>query len=1445
MSTPLTTPSNPYVGPRSFQTGEALYGRDREVRELLGLLIAERIVLLHSPSGAGKTSLVQAALIPRLQEREFTVLPVMRVSLDPPLVSSPSSVVSGAGVRDNGQQTTDNGQSAQHANRYILSLLLSLEEGLPLQEQTPIEQLVSLSLAEYLERRPRAGDSGGEVLIFDQFEEILTIEPTDLAAKTAFFAQIGAALRDRRRWALFSMRDDYVAALAPYLRAIPTRLNCTYRLDLLGAAAAHAAIREPAGLLSVDFEDAAAARLIDDLRQVQVQRSDGSIEEQFGPWVEPVQLQVVCYRLWEQHFNGHSAEPPAETDHITSADVESLGDVNRALADYYAERVAATAASTGISERAIREWFDRRLITPQGIRGQVLQAHGQSEGLDNRAIWPLIDTYLVRAEKRRGATWFELAHDRLIEPVREDNIAWRVANLSALQRQADLWDSQGRPDGLLLRDAALVEAETWAAAHAVDLTPVEQDLLDRCREVREIVRRARRTNRIIRRLAIVAGVISIVAIVAAWLAFKARDDAERARAAADQARAAADQARDDAEQARTAAEQARTDAEKARDEAIARQLAAQSYGAKEQTPQRALLLGIEAVSHQGSPHLAVAESALYDALTSAGGLPLYGHTDDITALAFSPDGHALASGSADHTVRLWSLSRPGAVPSAPRLLSGHTQPITALAFSPDGRTLATASRDGSVRLWSVTAPADAPVTLSHNKAVISLAFSPDGRTLATASADGSVRLWNMAQPTAAPAVLAKSTAPVNVVAFSPDGRTLAAAGDDAIVRLWDMARPTSAPDERSGHEGPIRALAFSRDGRVLATASDDTTARLWDVRQPSDSSIVLEGHHEEVTILAFSPDGHTLATGSHDRTVQLWNTDNLNREPNAGRVPRPLVLSGHTSAITGLVFTPDGRSLVSASHDGTARLWDIRRPGVTLAVLRGHGGSIAALALGPDGHTLASGSDDRTVRIWNLGTSSAIPKLQDRESMIATLALSPDGRTLATGSTPEGIVRIWNRDDLGPGPTTLGQHQERINVMAFSPDGKTLASGSNDRTIRLWDLSNPRASPVELRGHAEGIAALLFSSDGQSLLTASFDGAVLRWNLGTKASTAVLPANQEGATVMAFSPDGHYLATDSASRTALLWDLTQPDAAPIELRGHEQGITALAFSPDGRTLATGSIDRTVRLWDVADITAEPRVLRGHAAGILVMAFSPDGHTLATGSADTTIRLWDPANSAEPIVLTGHADSPNALAFSSDGQTLVSSDVDRTIWLWPTQEGKLIAQACATAGRNLTWDEWQEALGDLPYRKTCANLPVSPSLIDTAASRADADDIEGALELSKLVSDLGAADEIPARSWGQFCRAGSLAGHAAELHDACDRAVALAPDDGAVHDSRGLARALTKDTSGAIEDFNAYVAWARQNGEDAERIAQREAWIADLEAGRDPFSPAVLDELRSE
>ncbi len=462
------TSRNPYVGPRAFASDESelFFGRDREARQLYNLLLAERILLLYSPSGAGKSSLIQAKLILRLREEGYRVTPVLRVNEPLP-------------------------KEAPTGNRYVFSLLSALETAWPEAERLKPGDLAGLTVDDYLKRReglrpsvPAAGAAAqpepapGEVWIFDQFEEILTINPADLEAKKAFFTQVGVALRDSQRWALFAMREDYLAGLDPYLLLLPTRLKSTFRLDLLGVDAAQKAIQEPAQTQGVAFTEKAAQKLVDDLRQMQVQQPDGKMGTQLGPYVEPVQLQVVCYRLWE-------TEAPRDGK-ITEDEIVSLGDVGRSLAEYYAASVAAVARETGAEERTIRDWFENSLITEQGIRDQVVMDVEASAGLKMAAIWKLVDAHLVRSEKRAGATWFELSHDRLIEPVRSNNAAWREKNLRSWQHRAVQWKREGRPPGLLLPAEALAEVTPAAGK----LTPTEQEFLAAGQEALQAQQRA-------------------------------------------------------------------------------------------------------------------------------------------------------------------------------------------------------------------------------------------------------------------------------------------------------------------------------------------------------------------------------------------------------------------------------------------------------------------------------------------------------------------------------------------------------------------------------------------------------------------------------------------------------------------------------------------------------------------------------------------------------------------------------------------------------------------------------------------------------------------------------------------------------------------------------------------------------------------------------------------
>ncbi|MGC1721362.1 MAG: hypothetical protein WA746_20435, partial [Isosphaeraceae bacterium] len=470
-TTTATDRACPFVGPRPFRLGEPLFGRDREIPKLLDLLIAERIVLLFSPSGAGKTSLIQAGLIPVLREEGFYDLPIIRVK-------QPAPPDQESDVR-------------QPANRYLRGTLASLESRRPEAPDDPPVHVADLdALKPALQRwadalQPKTdGRALRLVPIFDQFEELLTTDPTDHDAKEVFFDQLGAVLKDPGLWALFAIREEYVAALEPYLNRIPRRLASHFRLDLLDADAARQAFEKPFESQGVTVTPEAVNQLVTDLSRVRVQRPDGTAEVVPGPYVEPVHLQIVGLRLWNRLGGDSSFTRLDETKLAGTED-----DADAALAGYYADTVRKLAEGSGISERTIRDWCETQLITEQGLRGQVLREPGQTRGLPESVISDLVGAHLVRAEERRGSIWYELAHDRLIEPVHQSNRLWREQHLHPALLRATDRDPARKPDSLLLRGRELADVEAWAKDNDALLGELERDYLRICREARSQRRR--------------------------------------------------------------------------------------------------------------------------------------------------------------------------------------------------------------------------------------------------------------------------------------------------------------------------------------------------------------------------------------------------------------------------------------------------------------------------------------------------------------------------------------------------------------------------------------------------------------------------------------------------------------------------------------------------------------------------------------------------------------------------------------------------------------------------------------------------------------------------------------------------------------------------------------------------------------------------------------------
>jgi WD40 repeat protein len=853
------------------------------------------------------------------------------------------------------------------------------------------------------------------------------------------------------------------------------------------------------------------------------------------------------------------------------------------------------------------------------------------------------------------------------------------------------------------------------------------------------------------------------------------------------------------------------------------------------------------------------------------GRALPSHGDAVFSLAFSRDGKLLASTSrSDRNLMFWSVETHK-LAGAP--LTVNDGSAVTMAFSPDGKTFATGGGDKKVVLWDLATrqPIGEPLS-GHASNVVSLAFTPDGKTVASGSWDGTVILWNVETHVPLGPPLNPSFGQVESVAFNANGKLLASGGGGGVV-LWDVITQKPVGPLLSG-SGGISSVAFSPDGKYLASGNSSSpgTVLLWDVETQKLARPPLAGHVKWIENVAFSRDGKTLVSSSGDDTIILWDVDAPHRL--ATRLP------GYEGDIDTVAFSRDGRVVAAGicverddspsagklCRQSGIRLWDA----ATLKELRTlrteRQWAPTSLAFLSDANVLLSSSCKQggrgrncqgiEVQAWDTSAGKLKQQysIEDDRPELDSLALSPDGTVVAAGADEVRLYEVRTGRRIG---AALTGQSRRIQRLAFSPDGKTLASSTLDDVIE-WNVATSRP-----RGRPRPGYSVAFTPDGKIIAVSAARSITLR-NTVTNQPAGALPLGDSDVVLdMAFNPAGTTLAVSfvdtNGAPAVSLWDIARRERLGQPLRSRAGRIFALAFSPDGRTLMTGTEDQGVLAWDV-----DPESWRARACAI--------------ANRNLTFEEWTRIRGDEPYRVTCPALPPDPGMLEAGRGRARSGDINgavaifrRARQLTPGSQLEPKKEATRFAVDELVEDgKYLAASGDVDAaiasferaKKLDPALALDPLVVARKLAApgvaAHAEELAAHDSITESIAEFARARQfdpalqVSANAWNTLCLHGSLHGRAADVIDACERAVAADPEDGRLRTSRGLAKAMMKKSDEAIADFEAFLKWeetrqqirmgfAERQQLDEERL-RHEQWIAALRAGRNPFTPEELKAL---
>jgi WD40 repeat protein len=1171
---------SPYLGLRAFSEDDAafFFGREKAGRDILERLRRRleipRPLIVSGVSGAGKSSLLRAGVLPRLPEAGLAPAsgapPWPRIVLAPgraPLAELAAHVAPLAGVD-------------------AAALLRSLRAD-------PAGFALTARAATISPNGPTR-----LLIVVDQFEQVFT-QCADETQRRAFIAALHAAAAERHgddqvpaALVVLVVRADFEARCAEY-EELADAVQDRYLLAPMTERQLRLASTRPAEM--------AGARVEPDLVDSLVQAVRGSSAAGALP-----HLSHALDQAWRRR---------EADDVLTLADYERVGGMEGSIAAS-ADR---TFGRLTPGQRAVAQPVFMRLVTTSSdlvvSAGRATRAELTAGVSDASDVDAVVESFAAERLLTVGEDYVEISHEVLLTAWSKlsswlDGDKIDMARYSRLTADARDWDANSRPASYLYPPGRLDEVDAavgrWTAVPGryPTLGPVTQAFLGTAR------RAARRTRQVRRRVIAILSALTIAAAVAAVLAAHNVSVANQQRSLA---------------QGQTAI-------------ALSGEYAAESLAIAGSDPVAAQQLAAAAWHESPTSQAATVMTTLLTQQVRSGELPAGAIDDDqrtVDSMAFSPDGTMIATAdNNDDSVRVWdpATGKPVGVPI--QTGTSADADVNGLVFSPDGKLLADVTRY-QVQLWNpftgrlvrTLLPSGATSVLSGIPTFSSVAFSPSGGLIAAGDNFGYIRLWNTATGEPVGARMRAATGGftgVNDLAFSPNGKLLASGDGGGYLRLWavpsgdPVGSPQAVNPGADDVSGGVVGVAFNPDGTLLATADSLGYVRLWNpaTGQPTGTPTRLQTSPGGLMGVVFSPDGKLLATADSDGNADLLN-------PATGA--KTVLSADPDGTVNRVAFSPDGRLLATAGSDGTVQLWNIasgQPVGATLALP----GDDDVVSIRPAASLLTADAEGYLASrpLAQPASRSAQRPAGDSWAASPPDAVSANGKLIAEWDPGGMDLRSGDASVLLPAAPGASNS---VTAAAFSPDGGLLATAdANSGNVDIWNTTTSRLSgaPLRIGTLSNGnsiVSTVAFSPDGTAVAVGSVTGEVTLWNAATHSRVRVLiPAGFDPPAVeaLAFSPDGKLLAGGNELGGVELWDLATgrladtlpPDSSPSSTA------QAVAFSPDGRLLAVGYDDGTIQLWNPRTLAHVGSALPAKSAatgGVLALTFTPDSSLLLSAN----------------------------------------------------------------------------------------------------------------------------------------------------------------------------------------------------------------------------------------